>query len=163
MKSILARAPGAFSDVARHRGAGAFELQGQIPVAEANSLDRWPERADHLRAKTKRQGQRETIAAGGVSLSARRGPPGFAVLRSNMCDRLSEFCHSLGELRRDAQNRVNILGVNCHAYLFTLSFSSDGILTANVENPVLTRMSLDEFRDMVVAGCVRAAMRRTPG
>jgi len=30
MESILARAPGAFSDVARHRGASPFELQGQI-------------------------------------------------------------------------------------------------------------------------------------
>jgi hypothetical protein len=74
-------------------------------------------------ARTKRQGQRETIAAGGVSLSARRGPPGFAVLRSNMCDPLSEFCRFLGELRRDAESRVNILGVNCHAYLFTLDDS----------------------------------------
>jgi hypothetical protein len=40
-----------------------------------------------------------------------------------MCDPLSEFCPSLGELRRDAESRVNILGDNCHAYLFTLDDS----------------------------------------
>jgi hypothetical protein len=50
MKTILARAPGAFSDVARHRGAGAFELQGQIPVVKTNALDRRPERVDHLQS-----------------------------------------------------------------------------------------------------------------
>jgi hypothetical protein len=50
MKSILARTSGAFSDVTWHRGAGAFELQGQIPVVQANALDRWPERADHLQS-----------------------------------------------------------------------------------------------------------------
>ena len=50
MKSILARAPGAFGDVAWHRGAGAFELQGQIPVVEANAFDRRPERVDHLQS-----------------------------------------------------------------------------------------------------------------
>ena len=39
MKSILARAPGPFSDVAGHRGAGAFELHGQISVVVADALD----------------------------------------------------------------------------------------------------------------------------
>jgi hypothetical protein len=50
MESILARASGAFSDVARHRGASPFELQGQIPVVKTNALDRRPERADHLQS-----------------------------------------------------------------------------------------------------------------
>ena len=50
VKSILARAPSAFSDVTWHRRAGAFELQGQIPVVKANALDRRPERVDHLQS-----------------------------------------------------------------------------------------------------------------
>jgi hypothetical protein len=48
MKSILARAPSPFGDVARHRRAGAFELQSQIPVVKTNPLDRWPKRVNHL-------------------------------------------------------------------------------------------------------------------
>jgi hypothetical protein len=50
VQSILARAPGPFGDVTRHRGAGTFELQGQIPVVVTNALDRRPERADHLQS-----------------------------------------------------------------------------------------------------------------
>jgi hypothetical protein len=50
VQSVLACAPGAFSDVAWHRGAGAFELLGQIPVVKTNALDRRPERADHLQS-----------------------------------------------------------------------------------------------------------------
>ena len=50
MKSILARASSPFGDVARHGGASAFELQGQIPVVKANTLDRRPERVNHLQS-----------------------------------------------------------------------------------------------------------------
>ena len=50
VKPILARAPGPFGDVARHRGAGAFELQGQIPVVKADALDRRPESVNHLQS-----------------------------------------------------------------------------------------------------------------
>ncbi|MGC9982101.1 MAG: hypothetical protein ABSF35_00600 [Polyangia bacterium] len=41
------------------------------------------------------------------------------------------------------------------------SFSSHGVPTATVETPVLTRMSIDEFRSIVVNGCVQAARGRT--
>jgi len=40
------------------------------------------------------------------------------------------------------------------------SFSSYGVSTATVETPVLTRMSIEELRSIVVNGCVRAAMTR---
>jgi hypothetical protein len=50
VESILARAPSPFGDVARHRRAGAFELQSQIPVVKANPLDRWPKRVNHLQS-----------------------------------------------------------------------------------------------------------------
>ena len=50
VKSILPRAPCALGDIARHRGAGTFELNRQIPVVKANALDRRPERVNHLQS-----------------------------------------------------------------------------------------------------------------
>jgi len=72
MESILARAPGSFSDVARHRGAGAFELQGQIPVVKADALDRRPERAGPSAEPFRRP---QSVSSGTSFVAASSRPP----------------------------------------------------------------------------------------
>ena len=49
VQPILPRSPCALGDVARYRGAGAFELHGQIAIVVADALDCGAKGANHLK------------------------------------------------------------------------------------------------------------------